>query len=354
MFLSSLTESSASVINIILLCLDLSIIAIAVPIGMKSKDELRSTASTLDILDALVKAEKHLSAHLHMSTSTGNIIKIRETVMSLVLVYAFRTSLGDRREDLPSVIGVLLGWCFKPLLAFNNIEDILDSSASLTLRHDMLDAIDHKFPLVRSPDDVQWPSPQSNQPHSPPVPLVKKIGRTSSLSSDDDEDDADLVNEDSYVKHYWQAIRQKYQTQILEPLLLSSEAATLPNNWTVVNISVTADKSTLLCCRREGGNDSSQPLIFCIPLKERREQAGGDGDHLTFDGALSELQDIIHASNESTKNAVHIKPDDENARSHWWKQRGLLDVRLRELLENIEYCWLGAFKVFFSSVGITL
>jgi separase len=144
---------------------------------------------------------------------------------------------------------------------------------------------------------------------------------------------------------------------MLDPgLLSSSEIATLPNNWTVVNISVTPDKSTLFCCRREGGDDSSQPLIFCIPLKGRREQAGGDDeeDHLTFDGALSELQDIIQSSNESTKAAIHVKSDDENARSNWWEQRGRLDVRMRELLENIDYCWLGAFKVLFFPVSIRL
>jgi len=76
---------------------------------MKSKDKLGSTVSSVDVLDALVKAEQHLSAHLRMSASTGSIIKIRETVISLVLVYAFGTSLGDRREELPTVIASLLG-----------------------------------------------------------------------------------------------------------------------------------------------------------------------------------------------------------------------------------------------------
>lgn len=94
----------------------MSLIAIAVPIGMKSKEESTSTISSLDIIDALVKAEKHLSAHLQMSSSTGSIIKLRETVISLVLVYAFRTSLGDRQEDLPSAIAALLGWFLVTIL----------------------------------------------------------------------------------------------------------------------------------------------------------------------------------------------------------------------------------------------
>ena len=209
----------------------------------------------------------------------------------------------------------------------------------------MLDAIDHKFPPVHYSDDTRWPSLRAGE-----TPLAKQ----SRINSSDDEDDDDIafIDHDSFIKDYWQSIRQKYKSQILEPCLLSlSETSTLPKNWTVVNISVTPDKSTLFCCRRECGDDSSQPLVFCIPLKGRREQAAGDGeeDHLTFDAALSELQDIIHSSNESTKAAIHIKSDDENATLNWWKQRGLLDVRMRELLENIEYCWLGAFKVLFLS-----
>jgi separase len=214
----------------------------------------------------------------------------------------------------------------------------------------MLDAIDHKFPPIQSPDDVQWPSPQTDKSLPASLPLARKTRMNSSLSENDDVDDDTFPSNNSFLRDYWRSIRQKYKTHIPEPSLLSaSEAATLPNNWTVVNISVTPDKSTLFCCRRQGGDDSSRPLTFCIPLKERREQTAGDGeeDYLTFDGAISELQDIIHSSNESTKAAVHIKSDDENARSNWWKQRGLLDVRMRELLANIEYCWLGAFKVLF-------
>jgi len=156
------------------------------------------------------------------------------------------------------------------------MQDILDSSASLTLRHDMLDSIEHKFPPILCPDDIQWPSPHTDQPLPSPATLAKNTRMNSSVSESDD-DDTDHPNKESFVKEYWQSIRQKYKTHILDPGLLSpSEITTLPNNWMVVNISVASDRSTLLCCRREGGDDSNQPLIFCIPLKERREQAAGE------------------------------------------------------------------------------
>jgi separase len=50
-------------------------------------------------------------------------------------------------------------------------------------------------------------------------------------------------------------------------------------------------------------------------------------------------------SDQGTKDAIHVKPDDDEARAAWWKQRAELDSRLKTLLENIEFCWFGAFKV---------
>ena len=69
-----------------------------------------------------------------------------------------------------------------------------------------------------------------------------------------------------------------------------------------------------------------------------------DEEYLSFDDALSEMGEIIRLSNESTKSAVNIKNDPE-ARQNWWKERAGLDTRLKELLQSIEFCWLGGFKV---------
>jgi separase len=61
--------------------------------------------------------------------------------------------------------------------------------------------------------------------------------------------------------------------------------------------------------------------------------------------ALTELFEIVRLSDEGTRNAKHVKKDDPAARAAWWKERVALDTRLKTLLENIEFCWLGAFKV---------
>lgn len=62
----------------------------------------------------------------------------------------------------------------------------------------------------------------------------------------------------------------------------------------VVHINVTSDKSTLFISRQRGGAESS-PLIFCIPLKVRRDNGAGDEgeNHLLLEDALDELRDII-------------------------------------------------------------
>jgi separase len=113
-----------------------------------------------------------------------------------------------------------------------------------------------------------------------------------------------------------------------------------PPHWTVVHISLTPDKNTLFISRQ---NVSSGPLMFCVPLKGRRES--DEDEHLTFDDAVKELAEIIRLSDLGTRNAVNVRNDDPQARAAWWAERNTLDKRMQELLENIEFCWLGAFKV---------
>ena len=211
-----------------------------------------------------------------------------------------------------------------------------DAAAAITLRREMLNVIQHKFPDFSAFDDLQWPLMTPNG--SPlPRPSAKSRTETNLLSGDDDDDD---VNNKSF-KEYWEIVRKKYESQLCdEATLLGSHLDILPENWTIMNISIAEDKNTMFVCRQQA---HSEPLIFCIPLKGRRETA--DDEHLTFDDTLNELRNIIIASDKGTRQAVHVKNDDPKARSAWWAERIALDLRMKELLENIEFCWLGAFKV---------
>ena len=153
------------------------------------------------------------------------------------------------------------------------------------------------------------------------------------------------------MKQYWEAVLARHSSRTFDlrsnPALAGLE--TLPEKWTIVNIGITEDKRSLLVSRQRSKRD---PLVFCIPLKGRREN--DDDEQFSYEDAVGELKDIIQSSDESTHLAVHIKPDDKEGKSSWWVERKRLDKRLKDLLANIEFCWLGAFKVWeFHTVSTT-
>jgi separase len=216
---------------------------------------------------------------------------------------------------------------------------ILDASVAITLRRDILGATQDKFPALVG-NDLQWPIMGADR-----IQNLRPHTKASPKFSFDDDDNQD--SDERSLKSYWNSIRSRYQTRKLDISSLSvSQMIGLPLNWTVININVTEDKSMLFVTRQEGGDIPREPLIFCIPLKGRRDNGSGEDEeeNLTFGDALEEFNDIVKLSDEGTKAAAHIK-DDQEARATWWKQRGELNARMRELLENIEFCWLGAFKV---------
>jgi separase len=223
-----------------------------------------------------------------------------------------------------------------------------DTASALTLRREMLEAIQQKIARLRS-DDIEWPriSPEGVRlaPSSTPP---KRMASSNSDLSPDSEDDED--GETHATHSYWESVRTRYESMLEPGSLAESKTATLPCNWTVVHVTITDDKNTLLVSRQECGTHAPDPVLFCVPLKGRRDGgAGDDEEHLTFEDAINEFEEIIRLSDQGTKNAINIKSDDQEARSNWWKQRGALDQRMKDLLENIEFCWLGAFKVRCSS-----
>ena len=214
----------------------------------------------------------------------------------------------------------------------------------------MLIAIQHKIPMGYL-DDLEWPLLAEDGTVLPRSTTSKstRSNLASSLSDSEDEGvSGGSQARDRVIEAYWESIRTKYQSQILDySTLSSSRTVGLPANWTIISISVTHDNGTLFISRQEGGTNPPDPLIFCVPLTGRRDHGSGedDGEQLSFENAIDELRNIVRSSDESTKVAINIKPDDGEAKSNWWKQRSQLDVRMKELMENIEYCWLGAFKV---------
>ncbi|KAI0064205.1 hypothetical protein BV25DRAFT_1914431 [Artomyces pyxidatus] len=306
MFLSSLTES-----------------VISLPMGMTTDKSFTPSSSVHDILKTLLEAEKRFRSHLAASAHRGRVTVVREAASSLALIRSFQTSLGRQETEGPVLVA-----------------NLLDVLAAITLRREMLEVVLNKFPKAELPDDLCWPVLSGTK--SPVPSKSRKRPLLASPFDSDSEDTAD--SDDTALKLYWESIREKYQQQSFEfDNLAHSKADDLPDNWTIVHICVMEDKSSMLISRQRAKH---APLILCLPLKGRRESEGDE--HLSFEDALTELHDIIRLSDDGTKQAANVKKHDQAARAAWWADRMALDKRMQELLESIEFCWLGAFKTVLS------
>ncbi|PFH48873.1 hypothetical protein AMATHDRAFT_148907 [Amanita thiersii Skay4041] len=308
MFLSSLTES-----------------AIALPMGMTCKAKEAISPAARDLLSILDNAAKLFWASLSFVAVNGRVSDVRNATISLALISAFQTSLGKPGKGGSSVAAGLL-----------------DASSAISLGREMLEAIRYKFLDFTNMDDLEWPllTPEGKPLQQTP----KKTGRVlfDVFNPDEDGDPSETK-----LKEYWEFVKNKYHSSVCDTETTSYSAMQeLPPNWTVVHMNITGDKSSLFVSRQRGGSAGNSPLIFCVPLKGRRENGAGEEDenHLTFDDVMKELREIIQLSDESTRAASRIAPEDVSARKNWWKERRDLDQRLKKLLENIEFCWLGAFK----------
>lgn len=174
--------------------------------------------------------------------------------------------------------------------------------------------------------DVNWPS-------FDPSDTVKPNNGDVDLSEDLDDHDGKL-------RSYWQMIKSKYESKHI----LAADAISLENvpaNWAVISINVSEDRNTMFISRHQNGYE---PIVFCLPV-DRQGRREGDDDIWTFDAAVGELETIIKTSNESARRAKHITTPE--GRGEWWAERRALDKRMEELCVNLEFVWLGAFKVSF-------
>jgi separase len=213
----------------------------------------------------------------------------------------------------------------------------------------MLESIKLKHPEVGNVDDMRWPSMDKNGVPLPPAPSKnhKKRSKIRQLRFESDDEGSDEEENDSMLKEYWASVGERFSEPLLDPENPTPNGVEgLPEHWVVVHMSITEDNSAMFVSRQQTGRE---PLVFCLPLKGRRESE--DDAQLGFDDAVDELADIIRVSDESTRGAGRVAKDDRDARAAWWAERGALDKRLKALVENIEFCWLGGFKAVLARPG---
>jgi separase len=204
----------------------------------------------------------------------------------------------------------------------------------------MLEATRHKINNLDAGDDLVWSlMTPSGSPLRPARNSAPKRRFTEKWDSDDEDEEPEAA--DDGLSAYWNSIYARYQQLPMDVASLSSsQAERLPPNWVVISINLNEDKDTMFISRQQSGR---QPLMFFLPLKGRRDS--DEDNHLTLEDAISEMKEIVKLNDEGTRSAAGVDAHDKQARVRWWAGRAELDKRLRELLENIEFCWFGAFKV---------
>ncbi|KAK9332556.1 peptidase family C50-domain-containing protein [Lipomyces starkeyi] len=114
----------------------------------------------------------------------------------------------------------------------------------------------------------------------------------------------------------------------------------IPHHWAAVSIGLLEDSEDLIVSRFQA-NES--PFLLRLPLN-RHCSRDADEDSFSFSDALSEMQNIISKSNETAQASRNILNGAKAQKQQWWAERRSLDMRLKELLANMEYSWLGGFK----------
>ncbi|PLN79501.1 peptidase family C50-domain-containing protein [Aspergillus taichungensis] len=117
----------------------------------------------------------------------------------------------------------------------------------------------------------------------------------------------------------------------------------LPENWNVLSLSLSADHTEFVVSRL---HKDRTPFLLRLPLK--RGNSDDEEEQFTFEDGRQEMQELIRLANESAHAAK--AQIDRQSKKQWWKNREQLDLRMENLLQNIETVWFGGFRGIFSPV----
>jgi len=308
------------------------ILAIAIPLGLSSTTLKRKAATNKKNLELLLDAETRFLDALQHAQSLKHVFNTRNAATSLVLVESFQIASGSGTVDDARLAVEILGKQIS-LSITQLAHKLLDASAALTLKNELLEIIDLKFSDLQT-DDMSWysfidrPSPQQPKHSKQWVPTwgIEQI-----------------EDPETSLKHYWKSVEARYSRRFgLEELPVTPMVDSLPRNWTVINITLSEDKTVLFISRQR---PSEEPLLFCVPFDRHGRKEGGE-EPFIFNQAMQEFSEILRDSDVSAKTAKDIG-DERSERVAWWSKRTGLDKRMKEFLENLEFCWLGAFKVYY-------
>ncbi|KAK6001461.1 hypothetical protein QM012_002792 [Aureobasidium pullulans] len=120
----------------------------------------------------------------------------------------------------------------------------------------------------------------------------------------------------------------------------------IPNSWTAVSVTLSEDHNELYIVRYRA---NQAPFLLRLPMtRNKMQDIEDDEESPTFDyeSGKAELQEIIELSNYSCSKPPGSMT--QEAKQSWWDEREALDLRMQELIVNVENIWLGGFKGVFS------
>lgn len=204
----------------------------------------------------------------------------------------------------------------------------------MTLRRELMENIEGKL-AVSINSDLEWPACAGSQDLIEPQSKARIFRLDADLYESNPAEKAD--------RDYWRRVQTRYLAERLEDTRWAGLTDQMPENWTIVSISLTHTKDAIFLSR---GRAEQRPTVFRLPIsRTSRKENNSLMTDLSFEAAKKELDNIIELSCQSGKRAPQVANQGKEARAKWWSERKHLDERLRNLLENIEFCWLGAFKV---------
>ena len=120
-----------------------------------------------------------------------------------------------------------------------------------------------------------------------------------------------------------------------------------PANWVAVSISIDTEHGDLWLSRLQAGRT---PVVNRLPMRRMAEREG-EGEGLTFNDVIGELDEILMQNNQTARDARNIESREDKI--EWWSRRKELDKQLQNLLLRIERDWLGGFRGMLSPRKIT-
>lgn len=137
-------------------------------------------------------------------------------------------------------------------------------------------------------------------------------------------------------------------TEIDTNYFMDEIRAYLPQSWTIMTIDFCPETEDLVISKLNHLLNY-EPVYIRLPLNRMLGENVKCKSLLSFKTALDRLSAAIKQSNESIKPEATRNIKTKEDRKDWWRLRFALDLKIKELLNEIEFHWLGAFSAIFAA-----